>query len=108
MPNILELVSPAALTFAAREVPEPVENSLATGTWHSVLDGGDGADTLRVSGGRDNVLRGGAGLDQMWAGGGTDRFVFLAASDSTQSTFSVAAILVCTCVTMPGTGRQIT
>ena len=62
-----------------------VENSLATGTWHSVLDGGDGADTLRVSGGRDNVLRGGAGLDQMWAGGGTDRFVFLAASDSTQA-----------------------
>ena len=39
MPNILELVSPAALTFAAREVPEPVENSLAKILPNREIDG---------------------------------------------------------------------
>ena len=39
MPNILELVSPAALTFAAREVPEPVENSLAKILPNRKIDG---------------------------------------------------------------------
>ena len=39
MPNILELVTPAALTFAAREVPEPVENSLASVLPDREIDG---------------------------------------------------------------------
>lgn len=39
MPNILDLVSPAALTFAAREVPEPVENSLAKILPNREIDG---------------------------------------------------------------------
>ncbi|PZQ51372.1 MAG: hypothetical protein DI556_04175 [Rhodovulum sulfidophilum] len=62
-----------------------IQNSLATGVWRSVVDGGAGADTLRVIGGQDNVLRGGPGQDQMWGGDGADRFVFLALGDSTQA-----------------------
>lgn len=39
MPNILDLVTPATLTFAAREVPEPVENSLALILPNREIDG---------------------------------------------------------------------
>lgn len=62
-----------------------VVESLADGLDRSLLNGGSGADQLRVIGGDGNQLRGGAGADRSWGGDGQDYFEFVAISDSTAS-----------------------
>jgi Ca2+-binding RTX toxin-like protein len=57
------------------EAGADVMHATVVNTGRSILHGGSGADTLRVSGGQSNLLSGGSGADRFFAGSGTDRMI---------------------------------